>query len=404
MSLLIKDISMRQNLGNFLTTNKIICSIKSNLLMLLFIPFFGLILHAEDFSYSVTTSHHTPYIKEPIFLTLEINQTNPQKVLFFNFDLVKSPSYSFQRVEAKEEGKHHYAHVKYSYLIYPLKAGRVEVALKLQKRVTTDDSIAYSYSGDRDNVRDLVTTDSDISLPNMLLEVKNLPVKAQLVGDFKLDYQINSHQAQVYQAIPFEITITGKGYPPLLKNIIPKEHNFTLFKEKPTIKSHASLRGTKNTINYSMALSHKENFQLKEIKIDAFNPKTKKSYTLIVPKQDFKIEPIEVATLIDKEDSPKPLRSDFEWVGNFFSYLIVFIAGYLTANLLKWQKRSDSTEATPLSKKIQHSKDEKELLTLLIATDSQRFKIEIEALEQLIYNNGKSSFKTIQKKLLEEQK
>jgi len=389
---------MRQSLGNFLTTSKIICSIKSNLLILLSIPF--ILLHAEDFNHKITVDNQNPYIKEPILLTIEINQTNPQKVLFFNFDLAKSPNYTFQRVEAKEEGKHHYAHVKYSYLIYPLKLGKIEIALKLQKRVTTDDSIAYSYSGDRDNVRDLVTTDSNIALPHIALEVKETPTNAKLIGNFKLEYQIIKHKAKVYQAIPFELTIKGTGYPPLLENIIPTEHNFTLFKEKPLVKSHASIQGTHSTIRYAMALSHKESFSLKEIRIEAFNPKTQKSYTLTIPKQDFTIEPIEIASLIDKEDNPKPLSSDFSWVGNFLSYLIVFIAGYLTALSTKWRVREKRVKENIFKTKVKECKNEKELLQLLLAHDYQKFQKEIEQLEESLYHGAESNFKGIQTELI----
>ena len=373
---------------------------KPSLGSLLLLLFYSTLAWSEDFAHNFTVDNKQPYVKEAVLLKLEIKQTNHNKVLFFNFDLKKSPNYHFQRVAIQEQGKHHFAYRQYSYLIYPLKAGKINLNFKLQKRATTDESISYSYSGDRDNVKGLVTVDSDISLAPVTLEVKALPKGTELVGDFKLQYQFQTHHTKAYQAIPFELEIKGHGYPPLVKNILISDNNFTLFKEEPLINSIASISGTENTINYSMALSNAKSFSLKERIIKAFNPKTQKSYTLTLPQQDFKIEPIEPSSLIDKEDFPKPQESDFSGLGDFFSYFIVFIAGYLTALALQWREKSKPKTEHPLYAKVKKSKNEKELLQLLMATNQDSFKTTIEALENLIYNKkSKRSFKSIKEAL-----
>ena len=375
---------------------------KQSLGSLLFLLFYATLAWSEDFSHSFTVDNHQPYVKEAVLLKLEIEQTNHDKVLFFNFDLQKSPNYHFQRVAIQEQGKHHFAYRQYSYLIYPLKAGKIELNFKLQKRATTDEGISYSYSGDRDNVKGLETVDSDISLAPITLDVKSLPKGTELVGDFKLQYQFQTHHANAYQAIPFELEIKGHGYPPLLENILLSESNITLFKEEPLVKSVSTIKGTQNTISYSMALSNSESFLLKEREIKAFNPKTQKSYTLTLPKQSFTIEPVAPSTLIDKTDSPKPLENDFSWLSNFFSYLIVFIAGYLTALSLKWKQRTGRIETNIMKSKIKPIKDEKELLQVLMASNDRAFNKEIKELEALIYGKGTKSFKDIKEELLKE--
>jgi hypothetical protein len=372
---------------------------KRSLGSLLLLLFYSTLAWSEDFSHSFTVDNHQPYVKEAVLLTLKIKQTNHDKVLFFNFDLEKSPNYRFQRVAIQEQGKHHFAYREYSYLIYPLKSGKINLNFKLQKRATTDEGISYSYSGDRDNVKGLETVDSDITLAPITLEVKALPKETELVGDFKLQHQFKTHQAKAYQAIPFELEIKGHGYPPLLENILLSENNITLFKEQPLIKSVSSIKGTENTISYSMALSSNKSFSLKERIIKAFNPKTQKSYVLSLPQQDFTIEPVEPSSLVDKEDFPKPLKSDFSWLGNFFSYFIVFIAGYLTAFAYQWREKSKPKTEHPLYRKIKKSKNAKELLQLLMANNQDAFKPTIEALENLIYKKSKTSFKSIKEAL-----
>ena len=372
---------------------------KQSLGSLLLLLFYSTIAWSEDFSHSFTVDNHQPYVKEAVLLKLEIKQTNHDKVLFFNFDLKKSPNYRFQRVAIQEQGKNHFAYRQYSYLIYPLKAGKINLNFKLQKRATTDEGISYSYSGDRDNVKGLETVDSDIPLAPISLDVKSLPKGTELVGNFKLQYQFKTHHAKAYQAIPFELKIKGHGYSPLLKNILLSESNITLFTEQPLIKSVSSIKGTENTISYSMALSNSKSFSLKERTIKAFNPKTQKSYTLTIPQQDFTIEPIEPSSLVDKEDFPKPLESDFSWLGNFFSYFIVFVAGYLTALALEMREKSKPKTEHPLYRKIKKSKNAKELLQLLMANNQDAFKTTIEALENVIYNKSKTSFKSIKEVL-----
>jgi len=372
---------------------------KLSLGSLLLFLFYSTFAWSEDFSYSFILNNHQPYVKEAVLLKLEIKQTNHNKVLFFNFDLEKSDAYSFQRVAIQEQGENHFAYRQYSYLIYPLQSGKINLKFKLQKRETTDDSISYSYSGDRDNVKGLFTINSDILLEPITLQIKALPKATELVGDFKLNYTFKTHHAKAYQAIPFELEIKGQGYPPLVENILQSESNFTLFKEQPLIQSVASTAGTKNTISYSMAISNAKSFLLKERTIKAFNPKTQKSYLLTIPQQDFNIEPVDPNTLIDKEDFPKPIESDFSWVGNFFSYFIVFIAGYLTALALQWREQSKPKTEHPLYKKVKRSKDAKELLQLLMAQNQDTFKSTINALENLIYNKSKTSFKSIKEAL-----
>ncbi len=375
---------------------------KRSLGSLLLFLFYSTLAWSEDFSYNFTVDKHQPYVKEAVLLNLEINQTKHDKVLFFNFDLKKSPNYHFQRIDIQEEGKHHFAYKRYSYLIYPLKVGGIDLKFKLQEQAATDESISYSYSGDRDNIKALVTTDSDIHLAPITLNVKALPKETEVVGDFKLEYHVQTHKAKAYQSIPIEVEIKGYGYPPLLENILLSENNITLFKEEPLVKSVSTVKGTQSTISYSMALSSSENFSLKKREIKAFNPKTQKSYTLILPKQSFTIEPVKPSTLIDKIDSPKPLENDFSWLSNFFSYLIVFVAGYLTALSLKWKQKRGRIETNFMTSKIKNTKSEKELLQVLMASNDTAFNQKINELEMLIYGKGKKSFKDIKDELLKE--
>ena len=361
---------------------------------------FSCILHAEDFTHSFHVDNTKPYVKEAVILTLELNQTNPNKVLMFDFDLVKSNNYSFQRLDMQETDDHqtkglHAVHVKYTYLVYPLTHSEVNIHFNLTKKVTTDDSVAYSFSGDRDNVKGLVTKDYQINLPNQHLHVKPLPKDTQLIGDFTLNHTIKKHQAKAYEALPLQVTLKGKGYPPVLDTLLPTDVNFTLFTEKPMAKTIVTTEGSHSTVTYPMALSHSKSFTLSEVNLKAFNPKTEKSYKLTIPTQTFDITEVPKTQLVDKTNTPPRLSSNWEWIQTLLGYLVVFVAGYCSALVFKWQKKSTLKEVHPLIEKINACKESKALLQLLMATDAHRFAPCIEKLENSLYQNAKINISKI---------
>ena len=380
---------MKNNLGN-------------RYLRLCFLILGFTLLQAEDFTYTFNVNNQTPYVKEPVVITFDLQQTNHDVVLLFNFTLAKSKNYTFQRLDIQETDSYHNAKIQYVYLLYPLTSGDINVTFELLKKVTTDDSVAYSFSGDRDNVKGLVTTDTQIILPPLQLQVKPLPKGTQLVGDFSLTHTLKKHQADAYEPLPFQVSIQGSGYPPLLDSLLPKEGNFTQFTEKPIVRSSITTQGSQNTVTYPMALSHSESFTLPSIILKAFNPKTEKSYMLTVPSQHFDIKKVAVNTLVDPIDAPALFKEDWSWLSTLLGYIVVFAAGYLTALSWKWKKKSSAKVRDPLIQKIQNCKDEKALLQVLIATDSQRFTSSIEKLETSLYRNGKINLNKVKQEAEEQ--
>lgn len=370
---------------------------KHNLGKMLIFLLATLMLQAKEFDYSLSIDKKNPYVKEAVLLTLELNQSDRRKTLLFDFDLKPNDSYSFQRLKRDQSGTVH----RYTYLIYPLRSGDMNITFELEKKVTGVDSSAYSFSGGSDITMQRVTVKTSVALPPVTLEVKALPEDTLLVGDFNLTYSIKKHEAKAHEPLPFQINIEGKGYPPLLASLLPKDGNFTRFTEKPIVKSQTSTEGTQNTVTYPMALSYNKSFKLPPLAIKCFNPQTEKSYELIIPEQSFTITQPDPATLIDSINSPETLKVDWSWLSSLLSYFIVFTAGYLSALSWRWKKRSLSQKDNPLKAKIEKCKDEKALLQVLMAADSKRFAPSIEKLEASLYGNGKINVNKFKKELLE---
>ncbi len=70
-------------------------------------------------------------------------------------------------------------------MIYPLKSGKVNLEFKFIKSITTDEKVAYSISGDRDNVKALSNQDIRVELDPIEFRYKRYSQKGtNLVGDF----------------------------------------------------------------------------------------------------------------------------------------------------------------------------------------------------------------------------
>ena len=378
---------------------------KSRLAILTILIFTLSTLFAEDFTYGMTVDKPKPYVKEGVLLNIEFNQTNSDIVLFFNFDIKKSKDYEFVRLDSSESDTHHNAHLHYLYLLYPLKEGKIEVEFTLLKKITNDESIAYSYSGDRDNVKTLVTQNTPVTLPPLILKVKPLPIDTLFVGDFRLSHSIKKHQAKAYEPISFNLTLEGEGYPPLLDSILPKEGNFTRFTEKPLLTSHVTKSGIHNKIVYAMALSHNKSFELSPLVFKVFNPKIEKSYELTIPAQKFEIEEVLPVELIDKIDFPikkkvdSSLSSFSSLLGIALSYILTFIAGYISAIAIKRRKKNKNIESSWIQR-VKECRDKKELLQLLMVSNNKNFYFAIEELEGALYREEIVDLNEIKRKII----
>ena len=355
---------------------------------------------AEDFDFTIHPSTLAPYEKEPVLLSIDINQTNPEPILLFLFDVNKSRHYRVEQINAIHDNTLHHAKEHYLYLLFPLKTGTMEVNFSLTKRVTNDDKVRYFFSGDRDDFKKLETTDSNIPVSPLKLQVKPLPKGTQLIGNFKLDYLFKPKKVEAYEPVSLRITIEGDGYPPLIENIYPKQEGVSIFASKPVLTRHVDEHTVHYKAVYDLALASGKSFDTLPVTLQAFDPKRQKRYTLTIPSEHIEVTRPDTATLVDKTDTPPPLQSSWREFGSFLGYLLAFGAGFLSAWLLKWHRKT-KTKANPLAERIDESKEKKQLLQLLMAEDAQRFAPVIDRLEADLYGNESHTLKQLKQEAKE---
>jgi hypothetical protein len=349
-------------------------------------------LNANDINYSFHISNKTPYLKEATILEVNLSQLDHSKVMFFNFSPKKSDKYKFKQIDFKEDEKYHNLNQSYKYIIYPLRENNISIEFDMIKSITTDENVAYAISGDRDNIKSLEKEDIKVNIPPLFINVKKLPNNADLVGDFKLKYNIDKTKTKAYKPIYINIEIKGEGYIEPL-DLIPKSKNYYLFREKPKI--------SKNKITFDYALSSKKSFKIPKVVIKAFNPKNKKSYNLTIPSTKIEVQKIDINTIIDKEDSPKSINkqeNNYQWIGWLFSYIIVFLSGFFMPRDIfkKWIKKGKNS----FKKEVLLTKNKKDLLKVLLRENPKKFHKIIKLLEEDIYGSKRVNLKNIKKEIL----
>ncbi|CAA6805306.1 MAG: Unknown protein [uncultured Sulfurovum sp.] len=354
------------------------------------------ILCAEDVEYAFNISNEKPYEQEAIFLEVNLTQVDVSKVMLFKFSLKESEEYEFHQIGFKEHEKYHDLRHEYGYLIYPKKSGEVFLKFSMIKSSTDDDKVAYSISGDRDNVKGLQKEDVVVELKPLLLEVKPLPKAIDLVGDFTLIHTLDKKETEAYDPVNLSVELKGEGrlFP---FELLKENEAYKIFTQSPKAKIFYSQKGSSSSLRWDYAISAKESFSLPKVNLKAFNPKTQKTYDLGFPAYFIKVNKVEVASLLDKVDYPAKSKGiDWDFWSWFFSYVVVFVAGLLMPrNLFKRKKLRIENREDILNENIKLAKSHKALLRVLLVENDVRFSKAIKALEGVVYNGEKVSLSKI---------
>jgi hypothetical protein len=396
----MKDTFMKKHLGSLLR-------------LIVWVTLLNLTLKAEGFGYHIAISNTSPYVKEAITLRVEANQTERQKVTYFDLHLQQSPHYTFHRLHATHRKVNGLSHDTFHYILYPLKSGVLELNATLEVKTTDTFTVAESIA-DKTTDKRLQTDNTMKQLPPVVLEVKSLPHKTiDWVGAFDITTSVSKKELLAFEPSSLHFRVKGWGFTPTMKPLLKKSDTYTLFKGKPHIETRLSEKGIYHTIDQSIALSSDQNFTFEGSTIQLFNPKTEKVTTLSIPTIDFKVTHEAEGYLTQNQQEVTPTLSEHlnlhalrEWLKSFLHYLFVFGVGFGSALLYKQRRKSQNQSQNEtharLKEKIATTQTAKALLQLLLSTQDKRFFSTINALEALLYSHNKRyTFRTIKQQAME---
>ncbi|HHS91796.1 MAG TPA: hypothetical protein ENK82_00470, partial [Campylobacterales bacterium] len=287
---------------------------------------------------------------------------------------------------------------QYYYILYPKKSGEILIEFEMMKSITDDDKVAYSISGDRDNVKGLQKEDYRVDLEPLIMQVKTVPLDVDLVGDFTLTHSLDKEKTKTYDPVNLKVLLKGTGFLSPFE-LIEESKEYTLFHQRPKFTQFHTKVGTSSSLEWDYAISAAKNFSLAKRVLKGFDPKSEKRYELVFPTLSIEVEEVIVESLLDKEDVPSKTKEiDWSYFLTIFSYLIVFLAGWLMPKeALRFQKNKALTSEEILAEKIKRSKEHKELLDILLLENSPQFSKAIHALEGVVYNGEQKSLSEIKK-------
>jgi len=318
-------------------------------------------------SYKLTTNKNSVHIKEPLLITFTAKQKNHNDNMFFSFNVLKSPDYEVKLLHKSiQDNGYHNTITTFEYILFALKEETLHVNFDFVIRTASDKAVKQSYVDDHDDSIAISTYDTKVKIRPLTIKVKKLSKDVDLVGNFRLNSQIDTTEIDQYGAVNLHYILTGKGYKEPHLNILNKQiKNVTIFSKVKDNLSKLTKEGYIINTEYIYALTAKNNFTIPALSLEVYSPSKNRYYTLHTKPYAVKVKKINTAALIDKTNAPKTESFiDIEAIKEFFIYALLFLSGFLAAKLS--QKSFFAKNKKRKFEDIHNAKTAKELLILLI--------------------------------------
>jgi len=367
---------------------------KKNLGSLLFFLFINTVHASSLCTYYFDVSNKTPFVKEAVTITFSAAQTDKSAVMFYELTAQKGAGFELHFLK-KEEDKniYHDKKVRYSYLLYPLKEGKLTLKFDFKVSQASDKSMEEFASGNRDVIKPMMTDETTIVLEPLTFQVKKVPTPINLYGDYTVQMKTSHKEINAYESVNVTYTIQGEGYPSTLQTILPNIEGVEQFLEVQNMKNGKQV--------FQYAFSSDKDFTIPGVELLAFSTSKSEAYTLRTAPIMISVNQPLVKDILDKENSLPDAAFEWSTLLPYLNSLLLFLAGYFVAKLnpLQYLTKKQTTQ-NPLHQKIKDAKDEKALLQLLLSQNKTSFSPHITMLEDGLYHAKKTSLKAIKDALL----
>lgn len=352
----------------------------------------------KAFVFTLEADKKEAYIGEPInviftfkkHLGIELAEANFNSPTFHDFwakPMGKQP--------AIIEGKYQVYRIKY--LLFPQKIGKIKIepgrmdAAIMQKRKRD------FFNFERVKWKSIFTKELEI-------DVKPLPNGVDIYGNFKMSASVDKTKVKANEPVNLTVSIKGIGNIDDIEEFKLDIKNAIVYADKPQRKIFTNNKEELGEFTQKFAIVSDRNFTIDGLEFSFFDGESEKIKT--VKSKPFDIEVVgsliktQTAKLQKKEETKqivpktKVIYEKASLTQLILSALGGFILGMLSLFLI--QRLSNKTEdkietELPLPKRIKKSKNDKELLSVLLPyTDrSKELKKIIKELEENIYEGKK---------------
>jgi hypothetical protein len=236
------------------------------------------------------------------------------------------------------------------------------------------------------------------------IDVKPLPSGADIYGNYKMNVSVDKQRVKANEPINLTITIKGIGNIDDIEEFKLDIKDAIVYTDKPKKKIYTNNKEELGEFSQKFAIVSDRNFTIAPIEFTFFDSETKsikrvksRQFDIEVINKLIKTEPAKLEKKeaeIQKEPKTKIVYKKASLTQIILSAIGGFILGLLSLFLIQKfsNKPEDKTQTElPLSKRIKKSKNEKELLSVLLpyTNRSKKLKKVIKELEENLYEGKK---------------
>ncbi len=376
----------------------------NGLLRLTLLLLLSLCIHAADAParFEFVADKPRAYVKEPVVLTFTAEQTDRTRVMFFFVRPKKSDAYDIHLLtkSLKDKGRHH-SFAVFKFVLFPLKAGTLEVPVRFRVKTATDEGVAQAYVEDHDDSKGIELDSTDIPVAPLKLEIQPLPKPVDLVGDFTLDARIDRRKIVRYDTVNLHYTLAGTGYDDRIA-LLHDLPGVSVFSDVQDRERKLTGKGYRIVREYTYALSAKENFTVPALSLRVFSPSRRRFYTLKTPSYAVEVAPLDTQKLLDDTEAPKPESTvSVQTAVRILSYLLVFVFGFSAGRFMPDLSSYFRRKRAPYAD-IASAKNAKQLLEVLLRSyrDVDGMSEHVRKLERMVYEKRPEKFAALKKEIL----
>jgi len=296
-----------------------------------------------NYSVDMQLSKKNLYLKEPIDISIVVNNDKNSTIYKTDFDELIIPNFW---VKEKDSNKS-----QYNFTIYPQIAGRLVIPPQLLR------------VAQREKKTNLILW-KDSYTPQKIIEVKPLPKGIDIVGEYKIDLKVDSRTINSNKPLNLTLTIVGKGNIDDIRVFKLDIKDCFVYSSKPIIKENRYIQ------KFSIVAS--KNYTIPSFKLKYFN-------TTIDSKVIIESKPLDIEVKVDEDLESKDdsyLKYIFLVIGLFLGYILYYIKDKIELN------KKDKT----IDEVMKNSKNKKVLYKKLLPY-SNRYSIDniMRKLEEIIY-------------------
>ncbi len=345
------------------------------------------------FIFTLQADKKEAYVGEPVNILFTFKKHLDVKLAEANFD---TPTFHdfwakpMKKEPPKIEGE--YQIYRIHYLLFPQKEGtitiepgRMDIGI-LQKRKRN------YFNFERVKWKSLFSNEISI-------DVKPLPAGADIYGDFKMSVTVDKNSTKANEPINLTITIKGIGNIDDIDEYKLDIPDAIVYADKPKREIFTNHKEELGKFTQKFAIVSDRNFTISPITFKFFSGDENKIKELKSDEFHIKVSGSQIKTQtahLEKKEDNKTSKVETKIIYDKASYTKLtlftiggFLLGALSMFLLSMPKREKIEENLSLNKRIKKSKNDKELLWVLVPYVGKSKKIQdiISKLESNVYYN-----------------